>query len=405
MLKYLLILSALVTACAGSTESFESGLTSRALAPPATDKHWVTTWASTLAEPGWLALLVPNISATTVRQVVHTSTGGTTFTERLSNQFGKKPLTIAAAHAALRDKADSIQPDTDRGITFTGASSVTIPPGGAVESDPIALTFAPFADLAISLDLPKGTTPSTAHLFSSQNNYIAQTQGNAGAQSLPSANVMGSWLFLDAIHVEAPEHVNTIVCFGDSITDGAGSTADQNRRWPDQLARRLAEAEKPYSIANRGYSGNQLLVDSYGLAGLRRFQADVLDTPGMSHVIVVLGINDIGDSSATSDQLIAGYTQLIDAAHQAQRKIILGTLTPFEGASYFSETGEETRSTVNQWMRSNADIDGLIDFDATLRDPAAPRRVQAKFDGGDHIHPNDAGYIAMGDAVELQLFD
>jgi lysophospholipase L1-like esterase len=219
-----------------------------------------------------------------------------------------------------------------------------------------------------------------------------------------------SWLLLARLEVAAPSRTGSIVAFGDSITDGARSTVDMNARWPDVLARRLAaqRGNGTTAVVNAGISGNRVLGDGAGVSALARFDRDVLMQTGATHVIVMEGINDIGQArsnpSPTAADLIAGHKQLIERAHARGLKIIGATLTPFEGAAYFTAEGETKRQALNEWIRKSGAYDGVIDFDQVTRDPAMPSRLNPLYDSGDHLHPADAGYKAMGDAVDLALF-
>jgi lysophospholipase L1-like esterase len=222
-----------------------------------------------------------------------------------------------------------------------------------------------------------------------------------------------SWFLLSRVEVTAPESVGAIVAFGDSITDGSRSTPNTNNRWPDHLARRLmaqSGGAKP-AVLNAGIGGNRVLSDAAfqsGVNSLARFEQNVLGQAGATHVIVLEGINDIGGArqnpTPTAEDLIAAHKQLVERAHTRGLKIFGATLTPFEGAAYFTKEGEEKRQALNQWIRTGKAYDGFIDFDAATRDPANPTKYLAQYDSGDHLHPNDAGYQAMANAIDLTLF-
>lgn len=349
----------------------------------------------------------------TLRQIVRTSIGGSRVRVVLSNAFGTAPIEIGAGNVALRDKEASVITSSVKPLTVSGASSFTVLAGATVVSDPVEITVAPVSDLVIDLyvpgDLGISPSPVTTHNGASQTNFVSETGNHSGVTNLPVNARSGAWFLLARVEVMAPAGSGAVVTFGDSITDGARSTADANNRWPDQLARRLA-ARKGAGVAvlNAGISGNRVLGDGAGVSALARFDRDVLMQTGVTHVVVLEGINDIGiarnSPSPSAEDLIAGHKQLIERAHARGLKIYGATLTPFEGAPYYTPEGEAKRQTLNNWIRTSKAYDGVIDFDMITRDPAAPTKFLAAFDSGDHLHPGDAGYKAMGDAVDLALF-
>jgi lysophospholipase L1-like esterase len=349
----------------------------------------------------------------TLRQIVHASIGGSRARVVLSNAFGTAPLTIGAAHMALRDKDDSIQPG-GRPLTFSGRASITIPSYAVAYSDPVTLNVPPLSDIAIDLYLP-GTTnapaPLTMHGSAFQTNYIADTGNHAGVAKLPTVATTRNWFLISRVDVDSPDAGGAVVAFGDSITDGAASQADTNGRWPDVLARRLAAAPLKMGVLNAGIGGNRVLSDAAWGSGpnaLARFDVDVLGQPGVTHAIVLEGINDIGNArqnpTPTADDLIAGHKQLIERAHARGLTILGATLTPFWGAGYYTDVGEAKRQALNDWIRTSRAYDGVIDFDKATRDPANPKMFLPAYDSCDHLHPNQAGQQAMGEAIDLALF-
>ena len=351
----------------------------------------------------------------TLRQIVRTSVGGSRLRVVLSNRFGTAPITIGAAYVALRAKDDALQGTQGRALTFSGRSTVTIPASAIVYSDPVALPAPPLADLAIDLYLP-GTTnapaPLTMHGSSFQTSYISETGNHAGAVKLPTIGTVRSWFLLSRVEVDAPDAAGVIVAFGDSITDGAASTPDTNSRWPDVLAKRLlgAPSTRKVGILNAGIGGNRVLSEGTygaGLNALARFETDVLSQAGVTHVIVMEGINDIGNArqnpTPSADDLIAAHKQLIVRARAKGVKIFGATLTPFWGAGYYTEAGEAKRQALNGWIRTGKAYDGVVDFDMAIRDPGDPKKMLAAYDSCDHLHPSDAGYKAMADAIDLGL--
>lgn len=299
------------------------------------------------------------------------------------------------------------RPGSDRVLTFSGRAGITIAPGAPALSDPVDLAVAPATDLAVSLYLPGTVQANTLHRVALQTQYVSPPGDFTATPAMPVQGTMNLLPFLTEVDVAGPGVA--IVALGDSITDGMGGTMDTNRRWPDWLARRLPGM----GVVNRGISGNRLLgtVEEGSLAGrpvLERFDRDVLATAGVRYLVLMIGINDIGASSpaepVTADDLIAGYRQVVARAHARGIAVYGATLTPFEGAGYYSEEKEAVRQAVNAWLRTKGNTDAVIDFDRALRDPAHPVRFLAAYDSGDHLHANDAGYRAMGERVPAGLF-
>lgn len=387
-------------------------------------ERWVGTWAAAPATPfppsEEFQTKEITLNNQTVRQIVHTSIGGDQVRVRLTNLFGEQPLQIGAAHIALRDADDAIVPDSDRVLTFSGLPSIAIPAGALVLSDPVSLDVPAQGDLAISLYFPDALTASTAHAFSSQTNYISQGGNASAATVFPTAEEMQSWIYLAGVDVQAAEPTTAIVTLGDSITDGFGSTPDTNQRWPDQLANRLvADASlPPMGVLNMGIGGNRLLHNSggvfaggFGESALTRLDRDVLAQPNVSHLIVFEGINDIGlpnfgspDEGVSAQEMIGALRQIVERVHERGILVYGATLTPFEGAVYFTPEGEAMRQEVNAWIRDSGAFDAVLDFDAVVQDPAQPSKLLAAYDSGDALHINDAGYAAMAESIDLALF-
>src|SRR5262245_24118421 len=349
----------------------------------------------------------------TLRQIVRTSVGGSRVRIVLSNAFGTAPIEIGAGNVALRDQESSLVTSSVKPLTVAGATTFTVLAGATLVTDPVDLAVPPMSDLVIDLYVPNdlgiGPSPVTTHNGASQTNFVSETGNHSGVTNLPVNGRSGAWFMIARVEVMAPAGTAAVVTFGDSITDGARSTADTNNRWPDQLARRLAARKGPgVAVLNAGISGNRVLGDGAGVSALARFDRDVLMQTGVTHVVVMEGINDIGiarnNPSPSADDLIAGHKQLIDRAHARGLKVYGATLTPYEGAAYYSPEGEAKRQALNNWIRTSKAYDGVIDFDMVTRDPAAPTKFLPAFDSGDHLHPGDAGYKAMGDAVDLALF-
>ena len=347
--------------------------------------------------------------------IVRTSIGGHRVRVQLSNAFGTTALRVGAAHVALRDKDSAIVPGSDRPLTFSGGPSFNIPPGAEVLSDPVDLNVPKLGDLVISVYIPGEASSATVHLTGLHTTYISQPGDFTAAASIPPASTVQMWYWISAVDVLAPKDSSSIVAFGDSITDGATSTPDTDRSWPSQLAQRLEanKATAKFAIVNEGISGNRLLNDGAGVSALERFDRDVLSQPGVKWLIVLEGINDIGIGSlpgaepadaVTADDLIAGYKQIIERAHVHGIKVIGATLTPYVGAAYASDSGEMIREAVNKWTLTSGAYDAVVDFDTVVQDPSNPKQIRPAYNIRDHLHPNDEGYKAMAEAVNLSIF-
>ena len=380
------------------------------------NEQWVGAWGTALHEPspGPPGLTNTGFSNQTLRQIVHTSVEGNYVRVRLST-FGARALAIGAAHIALRASDAAIVPDSDRTLTFGGEPSITIPPGAVVMSDAVALQVPAFADLAVSIFVPGSTGPATWHFLGLQTSYISSEGDFTGAVTMPVASTSLGRFWLASVEVTTTRQTGAIVTFGDSVTDGAASTPNTNNRWPDHLARRLlAQAgNRMMGVLNQSITGNRLLHDGIGPNGLARFDRDVLAQTGVTHVIVLLGNNDLwtGETilpaeSVTAEEVIQGHRQLIQRAHARGLTIYGATLTPLQGfvtAEVFPII-EAKRQMVNAWIRTSGEYDAVIDFDEITRDPNVPTRLLPLYDSGDHLHPNNAGYEAMGNAIDLKLF-
>ena len=374
---------------------------------------WVGTWTATPAPADGVALSSP-----TIRMFPRVSIGGDTIRVRLSNAHGIGDLTIGATRVALRGPGARMQPATDRAVAFNGAAAVKIPAGAFAISDPVSLTVAPLGDLAVSIYLPNDIPASfgVTGRYARQFNYISPPGNFTAQEDMFAARVTDDWYFLSGIDVETAGNVGGIVALGDSITDGNISTHDAHCRWPDQLARRLvARGGKMFGVMNQGLGGNRICHDIRGDSGVRRFDRDVLAQPGVTHAIVVLGINDIRnrrglpEEAVTAADLIAGLNQMAMRAKTAGISLLAGTLTPFENESFmlgaYTPEGEAKRNALNEWIRHSGVFAGVIDFDALLRDPGHPARMLPIYDNDDHLHPGDTGYNRMGDVIDLGLFD
>jgi lysophospholipase L1-like esterase len=387
-------------------------------------ERWVGTWATAMHAPSaGFGEEFPSqffeFDKQTVRQIVRTSIGGDQVRVRLANTFGAVPLVIGAARLALRDSGERINPASDQVLRFSGSPSIAIPPGAIVISDPVALTVPAFSELAVSIYFPEPTTSTTVHAFAFQTNYFSPVGDFTAEATMPVEKTAQTWAFLTGVDVTVTEPTGVVVALGDSITDGVLSTSDTNQRWPDLLAERLAaETDQPtIAILNAGIGGNRMLNDppeGFEFAGpnaLARFDRDVLAQPGVTHLIVFEGINDIGlpvlvsdpAQFESADALITGLRQLAERAYEHGIVAIGATITPFDGSMIFSDEGETIRQAVNDWIRTSGAFDGVIDFDEVVRDPGQPTRLLPAFDSGDLLHPNGAGFRAMAESIDLAL--
>ncbi len=357
----------------------------------------------------------------TVREIVHVSLGGSQVRVQLSNEFGAEALTISAAEIAVHQADSAVVPASEVPLTFEGRASVVIPAGAMVVSDAATLSVKPLSDVAVSLFVPtQAMTVRSAHGSAYQTNYMVD--GNAVAATDlagPAGEAprkFASWDFLKGVDVKADADAASVVAFGDSITDGAKSTPSTNARWPDVLAARLAANKKTakMGVLNEGIGGNRILHDNTGPSALARFDRDVLAQAGVKYLIVLESINDIGHAAdptpakrfdvVTAQDLIDGITQMARRAHTHGIQVIGATLTPYVGAGYQSPEGEAMRQAINTWIRTTKELDGVVDFDKATDDPDHPGMFLPEYDSGDHLHPKDAGYKAMGNAIDLKMF-
>ncbi|WP_182873413.1 SGNH/GDSL hydrolase family protein [Microbispora sp. H10670] len=388
---------------------------------------WVRSWgASPQAAHDGLGSLDGHLpfADVTLRQVVRISGGGSRMRVRITNEFGTAPLDIGAARVGLAAPGGGVQPGSERVLTFSGAPRVTVPAGAPILSDPVDLPLPALAKLSISLHLPGRVETCTCHDPALETGWTIPGDAVAALTLPENAEVLPVRALLSAVELLPDGPARTIVVVGDSRTDGAGSTPDANRSWPELLAARLIEGGVATGyVSNQGISGNRMLNDGIGAAALARFDRDVLATPGLGYVVLSVGANDIAVSFAprddgplagflkmfpgapvTTDDVIAGYRQLIARARERGARVYGTTIAPYEGAEVFTPEGESARRTVNDWIRTGGAFDAVLDFDAVWRDPDHPGRIRADFHCGDHVHGSDAGYQALADSVDLSLF-
>jgi lysophospholipase L1-like esterase len=381
--------------------------------PSAVNGHWVAAWYSppfpTTAV--WSCNQVRTFSRQTVRQVVRLEAAGERVRVRLTNDLGFEPLVFGEVHVALSSPNGVTEPGTDRTVTFGGERGATVPQGKALVSDPIDLKVGRFQELAISVYYPSGAAPA-GHLA---NLEISQGGNHAGESVWPRAGRAQSPGVVSGVEVDTASPESVLVAFGDSITEGTCATAGAHRDYPDQLSVLLAAqrgSDQSWIIVNSGISGNRLLHDGSGPKALARFGRDALDIPGVKAILLMEGINDIGwafdpdgnGGPLSAADVIGAYQELIRQAHAQGLKIFLGTLAPYEGAKYAHPEGEKVRQEVNAWIRKGQGFEGVVDFDAALRDPSSPLHYLGADQCGDDLHPNDAGYHAMAEAAFQRLF-
>lgn len=353
----------------------------------------------------------PGLTGATLRQVVHLSIGGARLRVRLTNEFGDDVLRIDGVHLARPVGRGGIDRDSDVTLTFGGREDVSIPPGRAVDADPVEFNTGALCDVAVSIHIVSSPAAVTGHPGSRATSFLIAGD-HPSAPSLAGAASTEHWYFLSRIDARSPRAAAAVIVLGNSIADGRGSGTDRNTRWPDNLARRLQGDSSTLHVAvlNAGIGGNSVVSGGLGPPAINRFERDVLDQPGARWVIISDGVNDIGgtrdaaSSASIAGRLIEAYRELAARAHARGLKVFGATILPFGGSFYDGPDHEAARQTVNAWVRAGSVFDGVIDFDATMREPAQPTRLRAEVDGGDHLHPNEAGYRRMADAIALAPF-
>jgi lysophospholipase L1-like esterase len=385
-----------------------------------TSPRWVCAWAS--AQMTTEAPQLPvgaTLDGSTLRQLVRVGAGGTRIRLRLSNAFGSEPLTIGAVHVAraLSPQSARINPASDLQVTFDGASGVTIPAGAEYVSDPVPIGLPALSTLAVSMHLDVLPKTLTGHPGSRATSYIASGDQLAAA-GLQSPARVEHWYFLTAVDVQPPTSTSAVAVLGDSITDGHGVKTDANLRWTDTLLQRLVASSRPVTVLNLGIGGNRVVTDGLGPNALARFERDIIGRNGVRWLIIFEGVNDLGmltrdapvteaDHQLLVDRIIRAYRQMIARAHERGIKVIGATITPYAASGYYhpAARSEADRQAINAWIGGRGHFDAVMDFDALIRDPGHPALMRKKYDSGDGLHPSDAGYRAMGEAVPLNLFE
>ena len=389
-------------------------------------QKWVSAWSTSVHTPLPFPGLppTPTFENQTIRMVVRPTIGGDRLRIRLSNAYGLSALEIGAAHVALTDHGSLIVAGTDHALTFNGQPSVKIPIGAPILSDPVDMKIPAFAEVSVSLYLPHSTPATTTHFWAQHESYVSAAGDFSAKTDISEPTTKLSWYWLSDLEVWTADRTGAVVTLGDSITDGVGARQGSYGDWPDLLAKRLQAKSGTSSLAvlNEGIGGNRILYDGAGINALARFDRDVLAQPGVRDLIVLEGINDIGwphmkprtgkdgtmskegpfaAQGVTADDLIGGLRQIAERAHEHHIKVFAATLTPYEGADYFSQDGEAVRQAVNQWIRTSGAFDGVVDFDAAVRDPAHPSQFRQDYQSGDHLHPSAAGYNAMAGTIDV----
>ncbi|MDQ1730051.1 MAG: hypothetical protein QOK10_210 [Pseudonocardiales bacterium] len=369
----------------------------------------LSAWSPSMTTGG------PNFNNQTIRMVVHSNIAGSAPRITLSNRFSDAPLALDSVDIAVQAGGGAAAAGTTRPVTFGGAASVTIPVGGQLTSDTIPISVATGENLLVSLYVPNATGMSTWHSDAFDRTYLAPGDHTGDDSAAAFTSSTTSWYYLAGLDLVSHTARGAVVAFGDSITDGYASSVSTYHRWPDDLARRLAGQPGPQrlSVVDAGIGGNRVLTDVpnlwQGISALKRFQHDALAQPGVRDVILLEGINDIGNNAGPNNQpltardLINGYLTLINQAHATGVRIIGATLMPDKGNGYYTPAAESIRQEVNQWIRTSGAFDGVIDFDRAMRGASDPAALNPSYDAGDHIHPNDAGMQAMADAIDLAL--
>jgi lysophospholipase L1-like esterase len=397
------------------------GAAALALASPA-QAEWVASWTAAPHAP--LGTEGPFAAASydnvTISQILRVSEGGTKVRVKFSNRYGPAPLEIGAARIVQIDANNREIAGTARTLTFGGEPGAVIPRGAPFVSDAVAVDLPDLARIKVEIYLPKPTGPCTCHLTGTDELAVSPP-GNFVGQPFEPVSKAQYRAFLAGIEVDSPDALGTIVAYGDSITDGVGSTSGANRRWPDVLADRLQQAGQEWAVANQAISGNRVLSPGMGESALSRFDEDVLSLPNVRYIIVFEGVNDIGQRfgrrgpnqpnfpgldqpEITVEQMIAGYRQIVARAHEKGIKVIGSPIGPYMGAGYWSEEGEAARQAINDWIINSGTFDAVVRLDTAFADPSEPRQMREGFHMGDHLHGSDAGLKAVGDSIDLALF-
>lgn len=390
------------------------------MAAPA-QANWVASWVAPPHAPigtegPFAAASYENV---TLSQRLRLTEGGDRIRITFSNRYGPGPLTIGAARIVRIDDVGAEIAGSSRPLTFGGAKEAVIPRGAPFESDTVALSVPDLSRIKVEIYLPTATGPCTCH-FTGLDELAVSPPGNHVGEPFEPVSHAQHRAFLSTVTVDSRDALGTIVAYGDSITDGAGSTPGTNRRWPDVLADRLQAAGAEWAVANSSISGNRILSPGMGESALARFDEDVLSLPNVRYLIIFEGVNDIGNRwgrrpptagfptldqpEITVEQMIAGYKQLVERAHAKGIKVLASPIGPFKGAMYWTAEGDLARQKINDWIRTSDTFDGLLTLDKAFADPADATQMRDGYHMGDHLHGSDAGLRAVGESIDLQLF-
>ena len=387
-------------------------MTAFVLTPANAGKHWVATWATAeqVVEPHNCPP-APGLQNNSIRQIVQTSISGKEVRVKFSNEFSQGPVTINAAeiaHAATAGASSDIVAGTEVSLTFNGSKSVTIKPGELVTSDPVKFPMADRQNVAITMHLGEASSTSvTGHPGSRTDSYLIEGQGSDFSNAVKTAH----WYIINAIEIKAEKKACAIVVLGNSITDGRGSTTNEQNRWTDNLSRRLLANKKTsrVSVLNMGLGGNCILNGGLGPTGKSRYPRDLFKQEGVKYIILFEGVNDLGgrgDAVEKAKQIIDVYKQIIAEAHEKGIYVYGAPVMQFKGNNYYSENHEAGRQQLNKWIRNSGYFDGVIDFDAAMGNPDDPAQLNPKYlFENDYLHPNADGYVHMGECIDLKLFE
>lgn len=375
-------------------------------------EKWVGTWATApqLVEPHNMPP-EPGLTNNSLRQIVRVSIGGDELRMRFSNEFSTSPVTMKSVQIAVSEGGSNIDEETIKTLKFNNRNEVTMSAGDAIFSDPIEFPLQPRMDLAITIHFGETSPDVTGHPGSRTTSYILSGE-NVSDPSFGEAIKTDHWYVINNIEVKAPENARAIAIIGNSITDGRGSGTNKQNRWPDILSERLLKNPETEHVAvlNQGIGGNCVLKECLGPAAIERFDRDVLNQSGVKWLIILEGVNDLGQTpdsvsaAKVAENLIAAYSQMIERAHENGIFVYGATILPFDKSFYHEDYRQTARNTVNSWIRNSGRFDAVIDFDKTMRNPEDTLTIKSDLHDGDFLHPNEKGYVIMGESIDLELF-
>jgi len=374
---------------------------------------WIDSWAASFLSTtvNGATQIAPSFDNQTLRLNVFTKLGGTKVRIKLTNKFATNTLNVGAVQIALQAEKNTIDEASDRTVTFGGKAGITLQPGEEVWSDPVTLSVKQHVTVAISVYVPDKITPTTFHPTGLHTSYLSAPGNFTGMATLPlasSRSITTGVVIVTGLQVWAPKKTKVAICFGNSITDGAASMNDVNGSWPDVLSKRIPvlPSGKPFSVINMGIGSNRVVSsDLAGPSGVHRFANDVLSRPNVAYLIIMEGINDISYENATAAAITGAYATMIAQAHKKGIKVYGATLLPIGNSRKYTVENEATRQAVNIWIRTPGNFDAVLDFEEVVKDAGTnPLRIRSEWTG-DYVHPNTAGYAAMGNYIPLHLFE